>query len=68
MTPNGDDLWLKVGIGFVAVLFMVSLPTWALGVILAVGLATRAGIRHLRDQETESGHAQRSPARTDEDR
>jgi hypothetical protein len=51
MIPHGADLWLKTGFGLVAVLFLTSLPTWALGVVLAVGLAAKFAISYLRDQE-----------------
>ena len=53
MIPQGTDLWLKTGFGLAAVLFLTSLPTWALGVILLLGLMAKAAVRYIRDQERE---------------
>ena len=51
MNAQGKDLRVKCGVAFVAVTFILSLPTWALGVILAVGFAAKVGIAHLRELE-----------------
>lgn len=45
MIPDGSDLWLKTAFGLAAVLFLTSLPTWALGVILVLGLLAKAAVR-----------------------
>ena len=51
MMPDSTDLWVKATFGLAAVLFLTSLPTWALGVILVLGLLVKTAVRHLRDQE-----------------
>ena len=53
MIPTGSDLWLKAAFGLAAVLFLTSLPTWALGVILVFGLLAKGAVRYVRDQEPE---------------
>ncbi len=57
MIFQGSDLWLKTAIGLAAVLFLTSLPTWALGVILVVAFGAKAAVGYLRDQERETDAA-----------
>jgi hypothetical protein len=52
MNAQGTDLWVKSAIALVAVTFVLSLPTWALGVVLAVALVAKLGIKHLHEQDT----------------
>lgn len=49
MTPQGTDLWLKTAFGFIAIVFVLQLPTWALGLLLALGFIAKAGINLLRE-------------------
>ena len=54
MNAQGTDLWVKSCIGLVAVTFVLSLPTWALGLILVLGLAVKTAVSYLREPEPPS--------------
>jgi hypothetical protein len=62
MTPQKTDFSLRLGFGLVALLFVISLPTWALGIILAVGLVGKVAVRHLRERQ---GPEAESPTKPD---
>ena len=54
MISHGTDFWLKAAFGLAAVLFLTSLPTWALGVIVVLGVAGKVAIGHLPEGDRRS--------------
>lgn len=68
MTPQGADVWVKAGIAFVAVDFILSLPSWALGLMLILALVARYGVERLRAKDGERNDAQPSSDQRRDDR
>ncbi len=62
MIPQGTDIWLKATVVFVAVDFILSLPSWALGLVLVLTLAASHGLRKLRQKEPQGEEPPSSPA------
>lgn len=56
MTLQGSSLWVKAGLALVAADFVLSLPKWALGVILILALALKYATDRMRQRERDSEH------------
>lgn len=68
MTPKGDDLGIKAGVALVAVDFILSLPNWALGIILILALALKFAIDWVRQNPPDSEHPPSPPTERNEPR
>jgi hypothetical protein len=51
---QGTDIWLKAGVAFVAVDFILSLPSWALGLVLVLAAAAKFAVQRLQEKEREN--------------
>ncbi len=63
MISQRSDFWVKAAVFIVAVDFILSLPNWALGVILILALGLKYAADRIRQQEH---HTEPSPSATAE--